>query len=263
MLAPGVVELCVKHSQITAFNGLGPLWPVSVLVMLVVYPVLGAAVNRAVLRPEDRRFAYLRIGLAELRQLGVLLVCATVLFALLLIAFFPLGFALNAANQNAIAHGVAVSPAVFPISMAVLALLALALTALLAARMALIAPLSLIKGRLDLFGAWRMTRRRLWRTWVVVLAVVMVSLVLWFLAAVLMSAASAATGATFDGSSAFTQSDFISAKLLQSYARLWSQLISAALVGLVAILWQAPAATIYRDLTADDLDKTTIAELFD
>ncbi len=44
------------------------------VIWLVVFTMLWAAVFRAVLFPEERRFAYLRIGMDELRLLGTVLI---------------------------------------------------------------------------------------------------------------------------------------------------------------------------------------------
>jgi hypothetical protein len=56
---------------------------VGIITGLVLFVVLVCAVWRAILRPEDRRFAYLRVGVAELAL--TTLAIFTLIFALLLL----------------------------------------------------------------------------------------------------------------------------------------------------------------------------------
>ena len=59
---------------------LAPLYVVLLPSSAVFYGVLSAAMNRAVLRPEEHKFAYLAFGADEFRQIG-LLVAGTILFS--------------------------------------------------------------------------------------------------------------------------------------------------------------------------------------
>ena len=71
---------------------LAPLVLWSLPYSLVVNGVIFAALNRLVLRPQDRRFAYLRLGKDELRQAAVWVVTSLILMGVLFAGALLTGF---------------------------------------------------------------------------------------------------------------------------------------------------------------------------
>jgi len=55
---------------------MAPLYGYGILFALIFYPILFATMNRAVLRPGDDAFGYIRVGPDEARQLGLILIYA-------------------------------------------------------------------------------------------------------------------------------------------------------------------------------------------
>jgi hypothetical protein len=113
--------------------------------------VVACAVYRAVLRPEERAFAYLRLGGGELRVMGVsaLLVGFTVLL------FVALSFSLTVFSAF-------LGAAAGPWATAIPGLLLLLAGTVLGVRLSMAGPIALIERRHSLSGSWELSRKRFW-----------------------------------------------------------------------------------------------------
>ncbi|MBS0412714.1 MAG: hypothetical protein JSR86_22550, partial [Proteobacteria bacterium] len=78
------------QAALAAMAALAPAYMVSLAISLVIYSVIYAAMNRAILRPGEGRFAYLRLGGDEFRQ-GVLMITFGFLGLLVYIAAVIVG----------------------------------------------------------------------------------------------------------------------------------------------------------------------------
>ena len=116
--------------------------------------VLATAVARSVIRPQDKRFGYLRLGRDELRVLGATLLVAALMFAI------TMGGALIVGFFAGLAAGAGASWLVFPAVLAGLALIAVAVW--LAVRLSLLAPMTFAEQRIAIKESWAMTRGRFW-----------------------------------------------------------------------------------------------------
>lgn len=132
---------------------LGAVWPALLVAgpaLLLVFAVLSGAIYRSVLRPDERRLAYLRIGSAELRLCLVMIVTTMILGLATL-----LGFIVIAAFGQI--------PAPFGGIAAVLAGLALfAGIAWISVRLSLAGPMTLVRTDLPFGASWRLTKGRFW-----------------------------------------------------------------------------------------------------
>ena len=81
---------------------LAPIYLILIPAILVLYGVVYAAMNRAVLRPDDHKFAYLAFGVDEFRQIGVLLLSVILFVATYIILL--IGLIIAAVILNAVAH---------------------------------------------------------------------------------------------------------------------------------------------------------------
>ena len=135
-----------------------PTYVVMMIVGLVVSAVFYAAMNRAVMRPQESRFGYLRLAADELRQLGLVVTLVLVFLALevtaaiiwlVLLALF--GMALGANST------VGVGLLVLMLTPATLCVFIF-----VGVRLSLASPLTFVSGRIDLAGSWRLTRGRFW-----------------------------------------------------------------------------------------------------
>lgn len=136
--------------------------------------ILCAAIYRAVLRPDDRGMAYLRLGGDEARQLLLLLI-RIVLYVLLGVAglflaafLFGIGRAMPAAVGWVLELG---GP-----------LLALGLVLFILLRLSMAEPMSFAEQRLRYFESWALTRRRVGSLFVLALVLVVMIVVATFVA---------------------------------------------------------------------------------
>jgi hypothetical protein len=123
--------------------------------ILVLFVVLMTAAQRAVLRPGEQGFAYLRIGMDELRMLAL---------ALILIVLFYVGFIVVAVVLALVVGGVAAAAGGFaavPIGI-VAVLLLLGALVWLEVRLSLAFPLTLLRRKIVIGESWRITRGRFW-----------------------------------------------------------------------------------------------------
>lgn len=117
--------------------------PVALLIQAVLLP----AAYRAVLRPEERRFGYLRIGRDEARILLVSITLAVVSVALNIAGGWLEHLATTSAGLPA---GLLVSLAVFVV------------TLIFSVRASLIAPLTFARRKLSFIEGWRASGPRFW-----------------------------------------------------------------------------------------------------
>ncbi|WP_137865097.1 MULTISPECIES: hypothetical protein [unclassified Sphingomonas] len=137
----------------------GPMFSLMLLLylcLLLLVVVLMNAVFRAMLRPQEGGFAFMRLGMDEFRMLGlVVLVCIGVFAAvligelLLLLLIMVIGFALGAG-------------AISGVISFLLFLAFLCAVVWVEVRISLIFPLSFHRRRMSIDAAWELTRGHFW-----------------------------------------------------------------------------------------------------
>jgi hypothetical protein len=171
-----------------ALPGLIPLLLIDIPLFLFFSGVQNAAILRAHLNPGEERWAYLRLGRAELNVALAPVVYWLMGFAYLFVVLFlvngiqGLGGALAGSENALIGYGV-------------VALLAVALI-YPAVRLSLALPLTLAEGRIRILKSWRLTRGHFWPllgaytlTMIYLVLVGLVALILFWLLAWLISRA--------------------------------------------------------------------------
>ncbi len=183
--------------QMRLVGRLLPLYALSFPLALALYGVFYAAVNRAILRPQDKGFAYLRLGADELKQVGVLFLYGLVVFAVYLVTIILMVVLGVAVGVGAAATGSgSPGPAAVGVVIA-LVLLGLAMfgaVLFVGVRLSLCTAITFDTGIVDLFGSWRMTRKRFWPLFGAFLLAWLVSVALWLVLALLFGVIAAATG---------------------------------------------------------------------
>jgi hypothetical protein len=129
------------------------------LLGLIEFAMLFNAVNRAIVRPEQSRFAYLRLGMDEVRTVGLSLLLLFGLLISMLVGGIVLG--LLAAAVASIA-GAAAGTAVGVLAVGFVIAMLLATIFLLVGLIPMI-PLTLSSGKIMIGPAWRLTRGHFWR----------------------------------------------------------------------------------------------------
>jgi hypothetical protein len=224
------------------------LQPIIFVVQLVVHAVLMGAVFRAVLYPDESRWAYLRLSRREL-WLGltnfVLIVMGLVLSLTLLMC---LGFGIGVAAAMA-QHGARTNPAEV-ILFALIALGATALIAWLLLRLSLALPMSFAENRFMLYESWSLTKGQALKMFLVVL-----TLLVFALAIELPVSFVVRTVILNQVAHASSWRAFLHGSPSEVAARLTPVIIGYAAVGSVFAMalytvLVAPLAEMYRQLTA-------------
>ena len=215
--------------------------------------VLYCAVFRAVLHPEQSRFAYLRVGAAELFMAVLAIVFYIAMFIVLFIIFIPVAIVIAI---SAAAH----APVVGAILVVVAVIAAVVALFWLIFRLCLAGPMIVQDGKFHLFDAWSLTRGHAGTLFLIALCVAVILLVL----EAVVGAVALALGLGLLGQAAgglrnlptfFSQPP---ATILSSMAPalVIAALASIPISGAAMAIIGAPWARAYRDLAQPDLAAT-------
>ena len=161
-----------------AFSTFGRLILVELLIFIVLIIVFSAS-QRAVLRPQDSEFAYLRLGMDELRMIGLAFFLAVVFYigaVILMVALIAIVgiFAYTASGSGGAA--MMLVPLVSFLGILILAIW-------LEVRLSLSFPLTMLRGRITIGESWRLTRGRFWTLLGGYFVIALILLVLWMVVA--------------------------------------------------------------------------------
>ncbi len=218
---------------------LGGVMVLLIMLALVLGAILSAAIMRAVLRPEQRRWAYLRVGREDLRLLAVSLIhwAAALMLTIIPGGVVALGAALLAGTPVAgwftFLGGLTV----------------IGLSTWVAVRLSLLAPHAFVSGHVDPRAAWLLTHGQFWR----LLAMVAMVIVMCVIVSILGTTLSSIVGAVIAGG----LDDPLAPGAAASHPRLILALLANLLLAPVfltlqaVIVTSAPAAAL-RQLTAGE-----------
>ncbi|HEX5183632.1 MAG TPA: hypothetical protein VFW19_10835 [Allosphingosinicella sp.] len=213
------------------------------LLSLIVYVVLFAAVQRAVLKPEQQGFFYLRLGMDEARLLALTILFLVVYYAAM-VAMFVL-----VAMAGASGSGAAVAAMILLLFPAIIAF-----TAWYFVRFGLAFPLTMMREKIVIGEAWRITRGRFWPLFAASLVVFIIMIVLWMVVSSFTNAGYFQDLAAANGNPAAVQRA-IQAQMERQFGLNAASIViwaTGAVVGAISItLWGGAAATAVRLLTFD------------
>jgi len=222
----------------------GAMWLMSLLAQFF-GAVLYCAALRAVLFPDQKSYAYLRIGAAELFFFLLIFGGSFVLgFGIVIIAIPIAIIAGVAIGLHAIAAGVAIGVAG--------ALAVIALMIWILCRLAMVAPMMVEDGKFHLTDAWTLTRGHAWSLLAVGLLLLVILLIIEVVVGLVglvlgIGYLSQAVGGSEGLKSFFTRppAEIIS---VLAPALVVAGLVSIPLSGAVNAIVMAPWARVYRDL---------------
>lgn len=167
-------RLATLQTGVTVAPYFGPAFWVGFPVMAILMIVIWAAGFRAVLRPAETRFFYLRLGMDELRLLGLFLVLALIAFlaeVVAVVAVIVIGIVLGLVLGKMAA---AVVGTVIGIALACACVWAIV-------RISPAGPLTILERRIDIGAAWRLSRGHFWPLFGAYLVIALIVLAFYLL----------------------------------------------------------------------------------
>ncbi|MGZ3297961.1 MAG: hypothetical protein ACXU8O_03005 [Asticcacaulis sp.] len=131
-----------------------PMYAILIPAGLVLGAVMNCAIYRAVLGSSEASFGYLRLGVDELRQIGV-----NLLFFLLIIG---MEFGVGIVAAIVIGISAAAAAKVMPFVMVILVLLLVGLIIWAGVRISLFSVQTFDTRKINLFGSWSLTKGHFW-----------------------------------------------------------------------------------------------------
>ena len=218
-----------------------PFEGVAILVSLVVYAIVYATMNRAVLRPADSGFAFLRLGMDEVRQFLLLLIWVVLGFVFEIVVaivagiVFGLAFGLGRTSQ--------------PFVPVLMVLVMLAVTFLAWTPFSLCFAETFDRKRVMPFDSLRLVGPRYWKVCGAYALVLVVGFVVWLLATIIAVALVGAVGGGLTMASLLARPPVATVGAVFALPSLIALLIGAVLTPLLWTLLLMPAPEIYRQLS--------------
>jgi hypothetical protein len=154
MLQPMANMQAVRTGAVSPMSWMGGFFLFE-LVALLFFVILMTAAQRAVLRPDEKGFAYIRFGLDELRMIGLFLLLAVLGYVGMILIFVLVAMIVGVVVAGAGA-GAGIVLAV------ILGFAVLGLFIWLEVRLSLAFPLTLLRRRFVLGESWQVTKGRFW-----------------------------------------------------------------------------------------------------
>ena len=229
------------------FRQLAPFYAYAAVFSLIFYPILFATMNRAVLRPKDDAFGYIRVGPDELRQLGLMLI----FFLLGMVAEIVLILvgAIIAGVIGGATHQIGLAPLiVFPI--------VLSGAIFVMVKFSLASAQTFATGKINVFGSWSLTKGRFWPVFAAYLLAFILFVIVSLLGYIIIFAVAGATGGGGDMINPFSPGHAPAPAQTTLGAMLSAPQIIRLVLGAVlsAITWPImamPAPAIYKAIVGD------------
>jgi hypothetical protein len=214
-------------------------------VWLLVSSMLAAAVARGVLTPRAGGFGYLRLGMDELRVLGITVVLSILFIILSILVFFGAGVIAGLASAS-VNTGVGVLLGVL------LGLAGMALLIWLSVRLSLAVPITVAENRFALFDSFAVTRGRFWPLLGMAIIAGVMTIIISLLSTVVTLPLGMMSGLESGWSFGSQSSDPEAIRAALDVTNPWviaSAFVEAVIYALTVGVLYAPFAAAYRDLT--------------
>lgn len=219
-------------------------------IRMIAWAVLVCAVYRAVLRPQERAFGYLRLGADEARQVLLGVVVALILLAAVVAA--TIGLILVAAGLAFIAGGNGGSASAMAMLVTLVSMAAIiAVYVWLLVRLSLTGPMTLMRGKLSIGEGWALTRGHFWKLLGAYFIAFVLAVVVAMLGWAIILAVSLAVGGGFGVLGQLQNPDFSSLETAFSPSMIAMMVCSSVLSALQMAIMIAPTAVAYRAISGE------------
>lgn len=251
-----------RAAAMQSFGAILPAYGLMLLIMLAVYAVFYAAMNRAVLQPADDRFGYLRLGRDELRQAGLFVLLGLIWFASY-IALVILAVILMMVTGGAALFAHTGTPPAAPAVLGLLVcfLAGLALAAFVNARLCLASPITFATGRISLSESWKMTKGRFWPLLGTALVVIFIMFIVQLILLIVLGVLTMAL-AGGGGFASLFHADMSSIGAYFSALRVIQLVLGAIVSAALLPLWAMPPAAIYKQVSGGAADREHLQDVF-
>jgi hypothetical protein len=215
--------------------------PISYLSALALLLVLPPAVFRAILRPEERGFQFLRIGAAEFWTLLITIVITIAWFLAMLLSFIPIIAVAAISTMAGGGSGANVAAAGFTF---LLFIPAFGVSAWLVLRLSLAPVMAFADRTFRLTESWRLTKGHAWRMFVVALTL----FALMVLAELVVLGVGFGALVGSGGLQAWAADPMAAMKQVGAPLLIAGMVVWSVLVALIYVIWMASWADIYRQL---------------
>lgn len=219
-------------------------------IRMLAWAVMVCAVYRAVLRPQDKGFGYLRLGADEVRQ--VLLSIVIFLIMMAAVAVVTFGLVMVAMGLALLAGGNGGSAGTMAMMVTLVSMFAIVgVYVWLLVRLSLTGPMTLMRGKLSIGEGWAMTKGHFWKLlgayFIAFILAVVVALLGW----AIILAVSLAVGGGFGVMGQLQNPDFSSLETAFSPTMIAMMICSSVLAALQLAILIAPTAVVYRALSGE------------
>ncbi|WP_396592856.1 hypothetical protein [Brevundimonas sp. R86498] len=221
-------------AAMTSFIWLMPL-------QLVVTSVLTAAIARAILRPSDCAFGYMRLSMDEVRVFVVTLVVLLALFAIYIGCIIGVGLLIG------VAAAIGQSWAGLLVIAGILA--SICLMAWLAVRWSLAVPITVAERRMAFFDSFGLTKGRFWPMLGMAILAGVMAVVIGLLSLIVIAPLSIMSGASmFAGVASDDPASLFEAYRTFNPWMIVTALLNAGVYALTVSVLYAPFSAAYRDI---------------
>lgn len=223
-----------------------PLILLMIPLFLIYSGVMVASVNRAILRPQEKGFFYLRLGADEMRVAVVLLVQGLAGFGVNMVA----SIVQTIATAGAMVAGGAESSAAFSPAAVAVQLASWAVMIFLNVKFCLAPAQTFAKRSIDIFGTWSLTKGRFWTIFAAYLLAGVICVLLGVVILVVLFGAAFASGigAMLQAGAGL---ETLNIPLLVGFG-----VVAAIVLGFLGTLSNtllyAVAPSVYRQITGED-----------
>jgi len=222
-----------------------PALGLTLLLNFAVYALVYTAAMRAIFRPADKAFAYLRLSADEVRQF--------ILALLTTVVFFALAFLLVVVTVVIWSLADALGP--IGVTLRIVAVMfAIGICFYTAVRLSLAPAMTFMEGRISLFRSAALTRAQFWPMFGAYVLAFALTFIVAILAAIIFMFGVGAIGLAEGGVAGLTsmlgvmQSQDLSLNALFTPIRVANLVFSAVISTLAYLIMFSPTAAIFRDL---------------